>query len=264
MDIIKEAVLRIDRDSGRRIEEQASQPVPVVPRRFTAGRSTQQVLTPEELAAKRIYHSSMRDERVHDAFTNLRTHVIQRTGNRSCSIVVSAVVAGGGASFVALNLAAAFASDTSGFTVLVDCNFAGSRYRDLGDSESTPGITDYVDGAATSIDELLIDVGIANLRLLGGGTGRSTQREYFTRPRAQKMFAELASQYEDCTVVVDAPPALVSANANVLAKYCDAALLVVPYGRSTQQDARVAIRSLPPGKLIGSVFNDVPHWHIAG
>lgn len=264
MDIIKEAVRRIDRDGPRRTEEPAGKHVPAVSRRLADEPATQPALTPEELAAKRIYHSSMRDERVHDAFTNLRTHVIQKTGKRSCSIVVSAVVPGGGASFVAMNLAAAFASDSSGSAILVDCNFAGSRYRDLGDTEATQGITDYVDGAATSLDELLLGVGIPRLRLLAGGTGRSTQREYFTRPRAQSMFAELASQYDDCAVVVDAPPALISANANVLAKYCDAALLVVPYGKSTQQDTRVAIRSLPPGKLIGSVFNNVPHWHIAG
>jgi Mrp family chromosome partitioning ATPase len=266
MDIIKEAVLRIERDRPlksagpnpesdgdlRRSNEEV--------RHRIDDFSTREVLGAEELARLRIYHSTMRDNRIHTAFTNLRTHVIQRTGKSACSIVVSAVTHGGGASFVAMNLAAAFASDSSGSAILMDCNFAGRRFEQFGDNESIPGITDYIDGTASSLDQILTDVGIPRLRLLGGGTSRGTQREYFTRPRAQKLFMELRERYENNAVIIDAPPVLISANANIIAGYCDAVLLVVPYGKTTQQDVRVAARSVPAGKLLGSVFNDVPHW----
>lgn len=223
-------------------------------------RTVKEALSPDDLSNKRIYHAAMRDERVHKAFTNLRTHVIQRTGKRSCSIVVTAMTPGGGASFVALNLAAAFASDSSGSAILMDCDFSGRRYDELGDDESQAGITEFVDGTAISLTPLLVDVGIPNLRLLGGGRLRGPQREIFTRPRARLMFQELGSHHPDAAVIVDAPPTLLSANANVIANYCDAVLLVVPYGKAGSQDVRAAIRSIPPGKLVGSVFNNVPHW----
>lgn len=223
-------------------------------------RSEKEPLPADSLSKKKVYHAAMRDERAYKAFTNLRTHLIQRTGKRSCSIVVTAMSNTGGASFVAMNLAAAFASDSSGSAILMDCNFSGRRYGEFGDDESQAGITEFVDGTATTLSPLLADVGIPGMRLLGGGKLRATQREYFTRPRARLMFQEISSQHPDAAVIVDAPPTLLSANAKVIANYCDAVLLVVPYSNATQQDISVAIRSIPADKLVGSVFNNVPHW----
>jgi Mrp family chromosome partitioning ATPase len=268
MDIIKDAVQRIERkqslQSGGPNPHATSSVDDFIKHRQPTEFPSKKNRQADELSNLRLYHSAMRNEKVHTAFTNLRTHIIQRTGKRSCSIVVSAVTQGGGASFVALNLAAAFASDSSGSAVLVDCNFAGRRYEQFGDNESRPGVTDYVDGTATTIEHLMTDIGIPGLRLLTGGRMRSSQREYFTRPRARQMFSELCNRDDNRAVIVDAPPSLLSANANVLAEYCDAVLLVVPYSKATEQDVRAAVRSLPPGKLLGSVFNDVPHWRVTG
>jgi Mrp family chromosome partitioning ATPase len=271
MDIIKDAVQRIERkqslqstESGGPYSHATSSVNDIVKHQQPTEFPSKKVQEAAELSNLRLYHSAMRNEKVHAAFTNLRTHIIQRTGKRSCSIVVSAVTQGGGASFVAMNLAAAFAADSSGSAVLVDCNFAGRRYEQFGDNESRPGVTDYVDGSAVTFEHLMPDIGIPGLRLLTGGRMRNSQREYFTRPRAKQMFSELCNQHDNRAVIVDAPPTLLSANANVLAAYCDAVLLVVPYGKATEQDIRAAVRSLPPGKLLGSVFNDVPHWRVAG
>lgn len=268
MDIIKDAVIRMERGGSIRSTDDSQGDgrtgTSVAARKLREVAPARPRMDVDELSRLRIYHSAMRDERVHSAFTNLRTHVIQRTGKRNCRIVVSSVAAGGGASFVALNLAAAFASDSSASAVVVDCNFAGARFTQLGDDGTLPGVTDYIDGTAASVSQILTDVGITRLHLVTGGTARTTQREYFTRPRAEAMFKELGACFEDNAVVVDAPPALLSANANILAGYCDAVLLVVPYGRSAQQDVQVAIRSMPSGKILGSVFNNVPHWHPIG
>lgn len=219
-----------------------------------------EALSADSLSRRKIYHAAMRDDSVHKAFTNLRTHLIQRTGKRSCSIVVTALSKGGGASFVSMNLAAAFAADSSGSAILVDCNFSGRRHEEFADDESRAGITEFVDGTANSVQALFAHTGIPGLRLLGGGKLRATQREFFTRPRARAMFQEISKQNPDAAVIVDAPPTLLSANTNVIANYCDAVLLVVPYGKVAQQDIRAAIRSIPADKLVGSVFNDVPHW----
>lgn len=261
MDIIREAVLRIDRGDGSKpsATHERLNELPTAPIResFPVGKG---LLSPEDLSNLRIYHAAMRNKEAHKAFTNLRTHVIQRTGKRSCAVVVTAITHGGGASFVAMNLAAAFASDSSGSAILADCSFRGHRYVQFGDNDGNPGISDYIDGTAPTLDDCMTDIGIPRLRLLAGGTSRDPQREYFTRPRAREMFQDLQVRYQNCAVIVDAPPALVSANVNVIASYCDAILLVIPYGGATQQEVQAAMRSLPNGMLAGAVFNDVPHW----
>ena len=263
MDIIKEAVLRLERQHTPSLgESRAATDRPIIS--TSAEFASAHPRSAEELAQLRIYHATMRDERVHTAFTNLRTYIIQRMGKRSCSIVVTALVEGGGGSFVSMNLAAAFAADASGAAILMDANFGGARFAQLGDDESRPGITDFIAGKVSTLPSLLTDPGVAGLRLLGGGTLRGVPREFFTHPRAPLLFEDIRRQYPDCAVVVDAPPALLSANASVLAKYCDGVLLVVPYGRASEQDARAAFRSMPGGKLLGSVFNDVPHWRVTG
>ena len=271
MDIIRDAVRKLEGESknsnksrptnrlaGSVIESADIQLSPT--EEFPTGKA----LTPDELSMLRITHGAMRNENVYVAFSSLRTHIIQRLGRHDCSIVVAAVSPGGGASFVSMNLAAAFASDESHSAILVDCNFSGRRFKEFGDDESVPGITDYIFGtAAAPLENLLTDVGIPRLRLLPGGRMRSNRAEFFTRPRAQKMFEELRGKHRNRTIIVDAPPPSISANANVIAVHCDAVLLVVPYGSVTQQDVRVAARSFPAGKVIGSVFNDIPHWRTA-
>src|SRR5690606_36878155 len=149
----------------------------------------------------------------------------------------------GGASFVSMNLAAAFAADASGAAILMAANFGGARYSQLGDDQSCPGITDFIAGKVPTLPCLLTDPGVAGLRLLGGGTLRGVPREFFTHPLAPLLFDDIRRQYPDCAVIVGAPPALLSANASVLAKYCDGVLLAVPYGRASEQDVRAAFRS---------------------
>jgi Mrp family chromosome partitioning ATPase len=271
MDIIKDAVRQIESgqllkettndtasflpsDSQRMIDDQAAESFP-----------SSNPLSTDELSEIRVSYPAMRNEAVYSAFASLRTHIIQRLGKHACTIMVSAVKPQGGASFVALNLAAAFASDSSRSAVLVDCNFSGRRFEELGDTNSQRGITDYIVGTTISRPEhLMTDIGIPRLRLLSGGTLRNIRREYFTRPRAKQMFSELCDQSEDRAIIVDAPPASVSADANVIAAYCDAVLLVVPYGMATHHDVRMVARTFPEGKVLGSVFNNIPHWRIAG
>jgi Mrp family chromosome partitioning ATPase len=264
MDIIREAVRKLSQSAEG--SDVSTDDVPALEstalfsshgEEFETNRS----LSADELSDLRISHGAMRDENVYSAFSKLRTHIVQKLGKNNCSIAVSSVCPGGGASFVALNLAAAFASDATRSALLVDCNFSGDRYEELGDNKDIPGITDFIGGPAVcSIESLMFDIGIPRLRLLAGGRMRDSRVEFFTRPRAKQMFDEICTQNANRAVIVDVPPPSMSAYANVIATYCDAVLLVVPYGQVTQQDVRVAARAFPREKIIGSVFNDIPHW----
>ena len=267
MDIIREAVRKFS-ESGPSPNESAEE-IRVLESNSLVTSQTNEFesndpLSADELSDRRIAHGAMRDENVYSAFSRLRTHIVQKLGKTNCSVVVASVCPGGGASFVAMNLAAAFASDTTRTALLMDCNFSGDRFEQLGDDKSVPGITDFIYGTASaSLNDLMMDIGVSRLRLLPGGRMRSSRSEFFTRPRAKQMFEEICTSNPNRAVIVDVPPPSMSAYSNVIATYCDAVLLVVPYGQVTQQDVRVAARSFPREKIVGSVFNDIPHWRTA-
>jgi len=101
-------------------------------------------LSEVERADKRIISAEMKDERVANAFRDLRTKVLERSGNRNCAILVCGVTEHCGANFVGMNLAVAFSFDESRSALLVDGNVATPAYDSLlKDSRQPLGITDF-------------------------------------------------------------------------------------------------------------------------
>src|SRR3954463_7449201 len=79
-------------------------------------------LSEDELIRAGIIFPEMEDYRVADAFREIRTKIIQACPSSNCVTLVTSIKEDGGASFVALNLAAAFTFDESKSALLVDCN----------------------------------------------------------------------------------------------------------------------------------------------
>src|SRR5690606_244761 len=82
-----------------------------------------------------------------DAFRDLRTRLLALGGDRNFVTLVAPVVAGCGGSFVARNLAAAFAFDETKVATLVDCDaLHPAQHSALGVDASDGGLMDYIEG----------------------------------------------------------------------------------------------------------------------
>jgi protein-tyrosine kinase len=221
--------------------------------RETARRDT------SELAQLRIIAPEMADNVTVQAFRELRTRILQRTGGRNATIMVTSAVAAGGSSFVALNLGAAFAFDSAKTALVMDCNLRSPRFQTLLPDVGARGLTDYLENDSLDVAEIIHAIGVDRLRIVPAGGRRDVPAEYFTSVKMKHLMGAIMRRYPDRFVIVDAPPMTDSADTRILAELCDYVLLVVPYGKVTDSAVDGCLKAIEAKKLLGVVFNDEPH-----
>lgn len=214
-------------------------------------------LSPEQRMALRIISPEFSQDAAVKAFRELRTKIGQRVAPGAV-IMVTSVEEGGGSSFVAVNLATAIAFDSTRTALLIDCNLRSASLNRLLPNGSTAGFTDYLHDEKAEIADIIHPTGIERLRLVPVGQKGGEQTEYFTLDKMRRLISGLATRYPDRQVILDAPPIASSADAQILASFCDHILVVVPYGKVTESRLQAAFRSIEASKLLGVVLNDEP------
>lgn len=215
--------------------------------------------TAADLDARGIIHPDMARREQADVFRNLRSQLQRLARGRNFVTVVAPVNPGSGASFVATNLAAAFAFDESKTALLVDCNLRKpTLHQRLGVDPARGGLTEFLEDAELPVASIIYPTGIRRLRLVPAGTPRETSGEYFSSYRMQALVAELRARYPDRFLVLDAPAILGSPDARLLSELADMVVVVAGYGRDSQLAVREATASLDPARVAGVVFNGAP------
>lgn len=220
------------------------------------------LVPPAVLDEMKIIHPGMRNRNVLNMFRELRTKLIFDGSKENFSILVTSVCTGGGASFVARNLAAAFALDQMKTALLVDCNlYNPSIRRTFGIDkvfgiEAEFGLTDYLADDSIDIDEIIYASGIPRLRIITAGNYCESGTEHFSSAKMKKFIDEVVRRYPDRYIILDAPSVSTSADTHILAELCDRSLLVVPYGKVVVGEVAAAAESLNKTQFAGVVFNN--------
>jgi len=87
---------------------------------------------------------------------------------------------------------------------------------------------------------------------------RKGTAEYFTSRKVRGLLKGVQQRYPDRYIIINAPPVTNSADTRILAELADLVLLVVAYGRTTEQQIINAAKAIKSEKLLGIVFNDDP------
>lgn len=215
-----------------------------------------QQLTPRRLEEKRLIHRNPSAREQADAFREIRTRLLELGGNRNFITMVASVGHGCGGSFVARNLAAAFAFDTAKSSLLIDCDLQNpSQHLALDIKPVHGGLVDYLDRPDSDLEQVIYPVGVPRLRLMPAGGQRETVGEYFSSFRMRTMIDSLRSRYADRYIVMDGPAAQHSPDARILADLADFIVLVVGHGRLMPRAVEKVVARFDPEKLAGVVFN---------
>jgi len=215
-------------------------------------------LSEADLINARIIFPEMEDYRVADAFREIRTKIVQACPSNNCVTLVTAVTSGGGASFVALNLAAAFTFDESKSALLIDCNLRRPGFENLLSSEAHYGLTDYLETEGLEESRIIHPVGIPRLRLVPAGRRSEIQTEQLGSMKMRALIDGVKQRYTDRYVILDAASISDSADVRILSELSDFILLVAPYGKVTEVELWNAAKSIDEKKFIGVVFNNEP------
>lgn len=212
----------------------------------------------QELAALRTISGGMQDERVLNSLRELRTSVLQRLDPEKRIIMVTAATEGGGASFVARNLAAAIALDEGKTALIIDCNLKNPDISRLAECKSNPGLRGYLKDTSKNPEDIICRTGVARLRIIPAGNELEEVHEFFTSLRLRQLLIELKVRYPERYIVLDAPSIASDADARILVEACDQVALVVPFGKSTMAQVVQSAKQIGKDKFLGLIFNNKP------
>ncbi|MDF3981593.1 polysaccharide biosynthesis protein [Luteibacter sp. PPL201] len=216
-------------------------------------------LAPIECESKRLIHREESVRPQSDAFRGIRTRLLEMAGEGNFVTLVVAVSPRSGASFVARNLATAFAFDEAKTSLLVDCNLRyPNQHKALGVEPATGGLIDFLEHPSRGIASIMYPTGVPRMRLIPAGTSRENGAEYFSSFRMRAVLDSLRCRYPDRYLFLDGPPVKGSPDARILADLADTVVLVAGYGRDTPAAISQAVANFDPAKLAGVVFNQSP------
>ena len=212
-------------------------------------------LDPEDMEERRIIYPQSPNRKLVNRFRNLRTKLLEVSGGNNFTLVVTGATTGSGASFTALNLAAAFALDESKTALIVDCNLRNPSLHHTLDLLPETGLTDFLTDPEYDIGRVIYPTGIPRVRLIPAGSRREYPGEFFTSFRMRQFLQAVRRRYPDRFIVLDVGPIDEAPDARILSDLCDYTLLVVPHGRVSSGDVERAASSFSPDKFVGAVIN---------
>jgi capsular exopolysaccharide synthesis family protein len=205
--------------------------------------------------------SGQADSALAEAFRRLRsllpeTPSLRNGSARGTSLMLTAANSKEGTTAVACGLAIAIA-ETGAKVLLVDANLRSpgvGRYLAM---DGGPGLADVLAGQAR-VSDVLRDPLDGRLTVLPPGEKRFDPGQVLASPTLAATVHELTSRFD--VVLVDAPPLHGVADAAVLGKVTDGALLVVRANRTRTADVQRSTDLLERigTRLVGAVLNALP------
>jgi capsular exopolysaccharide synthesis family protein len=208
------------------------------------------VVKPDEL------HSETSAMQLVEAFRTVRLSVAQAADPSGRVLVtISSPNAGDGKSMISANLAQSFAE--AGYrTLLIDGDIRRGELDKRFEIPRTPGLLDYVTGAAT-LEQVLHTTSNERLWIMTRGTQQQRGPELLMSPVVPDLMTELQRRFE--AVIVDCSPLGAGIDPFVLGAATGNMLLVLRAGESNRKlaEAKLKLITRLPIRLLGVVLNDV-------
>src|ERR1041385_6924912 len=168
------------------------------------------------------------------------------------TIVVTSASPAEGKSLTAANLALAQSHLAGNTTLLADFDFRRPLIHTMFGIDRTPGITDYLLGQAP-LHKVIKRIAGTNLYVMPAGQAVINPLELLNLREVKHLLDRLPSLFQ--WVIMDSPPLLFAADANLLGTMSHGTLLVVRIGRTTIASVTRAMQSLCNNNVLGIVVN---------
>jgi len=188
-----------------------------------------------------------------EEFRTLRTRLNHmKTLQPMHTVVMTSPSPAEGKSLSAANLALAEAHLAGNVTLLADFDFRRPIVHTLFQTERSPGITDYLLGKIP-LHQALRKLAGTNLYIMPAGEAVINPLELLNLREVKLLLDRLPSLFS--WIILDSPPLLFAADANLLSTMCHGTLLVVRIGHTTIDSVTRAMQSLCNNNVLGIVVN---------
>jgi protein-tyrosine kinase len=188
-----------------------------------------------------------------EEFRTLRTRLNHmKTLQPIHTVVITSPSPAEGKSLSAANLALVQAHLAGNTTLLADFDFRRPIVHTLFGVDRSPGITDYLLGRVP-LHQAIKKVAGTNLYIMPAGEAVINPLELLNLREVKHMLDRLPTLFN--WIVLDSPPLLFAADANLLSTLCHGTLLVVRIGHTTIDSVTRAMQSLCNNNVLGIVVN---------
>jgi protein-tyrosine kinase len=200
-----------------------------------------------------LVHPTKPREAPSEEFRTLRTRLNHlQTVQSLRTVVITSASPAEGKSFTAANLAITQAQLVGKRVLLADFDFRRPNIHKGFQIDCSPGITDYLVGQAT-LGDIIQKVAGLNLYVMTAGEAVPNPLELLNLRECKNLIDQMHDHFD--WVILDSPPLLFAADANLLSSMCDGIILVVRIGATTFDAVSRAIPSLSENNVLGVVVN---------
>ena len=188
-----------------------------------------------------------------EEFRSLRTRLnhMQSLSPIHTMVVTSASPAEG-KSFTAMNLALAEAQLAGNRTIIADFDFRRPVVHTMLNVDRSPGVTDYLMGKVP-LEAIIKRIANTNLYCMPAGSAVINPLELLNLREVKTLIDQLPLLFN--WVILDTPPLLFAADANLLSTMTHGTVLVVRIGATTIDTVTRAMQSLCQNNVVGIVVN---------
>lgn len=194
---------------------------------------------------------------VAEAFRTMRaTLAMTAGGGKHRVFLITSAIPGEGKTFTSSNFAASLAQQDFR-TLLIDADLRKPSVSKLLFKENLkPGLSEVLMGTA-DLAEATVPTEVPNLWVIPAGGIAPNPSELLAQPRVQEVLEKLRGQYD--RIVIDSSPVLAVRDPLLLARYVEAACLIVRAGHSPAKASAQAVRLLSEAgaPTTGVVLNSV-------
>jgi protein-tyrosine kinase len=195
-----------------------------------------------------------------EQFRTLRSRLYQISKDQPLqTLLVTSALPGEGKTFVTSNLGQAIVRQHERHALIIDGDLRRSRLHLALRAPTSPGLSDYLRGDADLLSVIQQGLG-GNLCFIPGGSPVTNPSELLANGRLKILLERVAGAFD--WILIDSPPCLPVADANILADLCDGVLFVVRARSTPSAVVEKAGRALQGRNVVGVVMNAVEeHAH---
>ncbi len=183
----------------------------------------------------------------------------QDASERRSLIMVTSALSAEGKTFCAINLAMSMAAEIDRSVLLVDADVVQPNLlRRLGVSPM-PGLLDLLADPNVEPSQVIAATNVPKLSILSAGTPNAMSTELLASQSMERLLASLAEGHPDRIVIFDAPPLLLTNEAQVLASRVGQVVMVVEAGRTPRQALAQAFALLEACPVVMPLLNKAEH-----
>jgi protein-tyrosine kinase len=214
------------------------------------------------LAGLGIPMPAMERSRVVEEFRLIKRNLIrawspgEAAGDRpaSRSIMVTSARPGEGKTFIALNLALAFAAEADGEAWLVDADLTHPLLGSFFGDRAEAGLVDVLAGRL-ALSDVVLGTSVPKLSVLPAGRGGPEVPELLASKRMSALLAEMTECHRERTIIIDTPSCLVSSDAATLASMVGQIVFVVEAHRTQQHEIETGLGLVGSCQRISLLLN---------